>query len=149
MQPKNLKYYDWFNDFEPEILKNLNELLMADGIEPVKSLHGGWFKDNKWVNVGGGEYRNYWHVYLELWGDNVRNDSYDEVWFPNINDAAEWDYLYDEAEGFAISSNASHNYVDADTNWPKHLVTAVKKMLADNGFCTDPDGESILIWWCW
>ena len=51
MKTKTINSYDWIEDVGPEILKNLNELLVAKGIEPLHDLHGGSFLDNKWVGV--------------------------------------------------------------------------------------------------
>ena len=61
MTPKQADYYDWFEDLEPIVLANLNEILVGKGIEPVRDLHGGAFKDGKWVGIlESKDYRNYW-----------------------------------------------------------------------------------------
>lgn len=149
MKSKTLNYYDWFEDLKPQILENLNEILAEKGINPVRDLHGGAFKDGKWVGILESEdYRNYWHVWLELWGEGVRNDSYDTVWFPNIHDDDSddgWSWVYEKAEQFATERNKDHS----DPKWACDLVTAVRKMLKDNGFCKDLDGEEIVIWYSW
>jgi hypothetical protein len=83
MTPKTVEYYDWFEDLQPIILANLNEILVSKGITPLHDLHGGQFYEGKWERVNGhSDYRNYWHAYIDLWGERVRNDSYDEIYFP-------------------------------------------------------------------
>ena len=73
MKTKQVTVYDWIEDIGPELLNNLNTLLVAKGIEPLKSFHGGTFLDNKWVGVlESKDYRNYWHGYLELWGEHLQ-----------------------------------------------------------------------------
>jgi len=145
MQAKTTQYYDW-NDIEPEILKNLNELLVADGIDPIPDLHGGTFKDGKWVGIlESNDYRNYWHVYLELWGERLYNDQYQVVYFDHPDN--EWSYSYEIAEKFCSKDRSGYDH--SDTNWARHLVTAVRKMLKDNNLITDPDGEEVVIWWSW
>ena len=77
MKTKQVTVYDWIEDVVPELLNNLNTLLVAKGIEPLKDLHGGAFLDNKWVGVmDSKDYRNYWHAYVDCWGDHLYNDSY-------------------------------------------------------------------------
>ena len=44
MRSKQITVYDWMEDFEPILLENLNELLEAEGTEPLEQLHG-YFKD--------------------------------------------------------------------------------------------------------
>ena len=51
MEKHTVDYYEWMDDVGPAILANLNELLVAKGIEPLRELHGGTFKDGKWVDV--------------------------------------------------------------------------------------------------
>lgn len=146
MTPKTITYYNFIEDLQPEILKNLNELLAADGIEPLDNLHGDSFKDGKWVSVTESkDYRNYWHLYLDLWGEHVRNDSFDEVWFPHVDNEDEWEYLYETALEFGQQIHRP----TTDPTWPKHLVTAVRKMIADHDLVKDQDGECILIKWSW
>ena len=83
MKSKSVDTFDWMEYVQPELLKHLNELLVAKGIEPLRELHGGTFLDGKWVGVlESNDYRNYWHAYLELWGERLRNDSYQSVYFP-------------------------------------------------------------------
>lgn len=144
MKAKSLSYYDWFDDVEPQILTNLNEILVGKGWEPVDSLHGGAYKDGKWVSISESkDYRNYWHVYLEIWGENIRNDNYDEVWFPNIDNDEDWDDLCAAAE------RRSKHHPTTDPKWPIDLVNAVRKMLRDNGRCKDPESQCIVFWYSW
>ena len=143
MTPKTVEYYDWFEDLQPIILANLNEILAGKGIDPVRDLHGGSFKDGKWVSVSDSrDYRNYWHVYLELWGERVRNDSYDEVYYPWSDDDEEWAYWYEQAEKFADIKRSG--YPHTDPKWACDLVTAVRKMCRDHDLY-----EGVLIKWSW
>ena len=146
LKPKMIATYDWMNDIHPIILKNLNELLVAEGIEPIRDMHGGYFKDGKWVKpLGSDDYRNYWHVYGALFGEKLSNDNYQVVYFPHPDDDKGWDYLYELAEKFASGSTHKHS----DPKWPRNLVTAVRKMYKENLPIDDPDGSRIVFWWCW
>ena len=93
MKTKTIETYDWIEDVQPELLKNLNELLVAKGIEPLEHLHGGSFLDGKWVSIlKSKDYRNYWHAYLELWGEGLDNDNYQAMWFPEHDYDKGWEY---------------------------------------------------------
>ena len=147
MKVRTSEYYNWAEDFQPEILKNLNELLVADGIEPLKNLHGGTFKDGKWGHRGAdiNDYRNYWHVYLELFGEGLSNDQFQVVYFDHPDN--DWEYWYSLAEQFADKARSGYDH--SDPKWACHLVTAVRKMLKDHNLITDPDGKALTIWWSW
>ena len=146
MKTELIKTYNWIEDFGPAILKNLNELLVAEGTDPISQLHGGSFKDGKWVDVlKSDDYRNYWHVYLALFGDDLRNDSYQRVYFPHYNDAEQWGYISDRAE----ESTSGKNYKHSDPKWARNLVTALRKTLEENIEPDDADGYRIVFWWCW
>lgn len=141
IQPKTTEYYDWFEDLEPIIIANLNEILVSKGIDPVRDLHGGSFKDGHWVGVlESRDYRNYWHVYLDLWGERVRNDSFDTAYYPWCNDDEEWAYWYGQAEKFAQRGSYEHS----DPRWACDLVDAVRKMCRDHNLY-----EDVLIKWSW
>lgn len=141
MTPKSTEYYDWFEDLQPVILANLNEILVSKGIDPLQDLHGGNFKDGKWVGVlESDDYRNYWHVYLDLWGENVRNDSYDQVYY--ACDDEEWDYYYEQAEQFGDVTRSGYKH--SDPKWACDLVDAVRKMCRDHNLY-----EFVLIKWSW
>ena len=141
IQPKTTEYYDWFEDLEPIILSNLNEILVSKGIDPVRDLHGGAFKDGKWVGVlESRDYRNYWHAYLELWGERVRNDTFDEVYYPWCDDEDEWAYWYERAS----NPKSRSIYPWSDPKWACDLVHAVRKMCRDHNLY-----ESVLIKWSW
>jgi hypothetical protein len=143
MTPKTVEYYDWFEDLEPIVLENLNEILVSKGIEPVKNLHGGAFKDGKWVSVlESKDYRNYWHAYLDLWGERVRNDSYDEAYYNWCDDDEEWSYCYEQAEKFGDVKGSGYNH--SDPKWACDLVDAIRKMCRDHNLY-----EGILIKWSW
>lgn len=138
MKVKQTDYYDWFEDFEPEVLKNLNDLLAAKGVDPVGDLHGGWLADNiEWRGVGSGEYVNFWHAYLDVWGEQIRNDSYVVTYFPP-DDQAEWDYCKE-----LIEKNNRNKLATL-------IVDAVQKVVKDNGlYDKHGDCKPTTIWFSW
>ena len=143
MTPKTTEYYDWHEQLEPVILANLNEILVSKGIDPLDDLHGGNFKDGKWVGVLESEdYRNYWHVYLELWGERIRNDVYDIAYFPYSDDDPGWSYFYEGAVKSCEHRNKLGHH--SDPEWANDLVDAVRKMCRDHDLY-----ERVLIWWSW
>jgi hypothetical protein len=134
--PRTTCYYDWHKDLEPEILLHLNNLLHERGIEPVKSLHGGYLKDGKWVNEHQETYVNFWHAYLDCWGDDVRNDSFALTHFAG------------DDEGWA----RIRKYVDESRSSVAVLVVdAVRKTIEQNDFPRDwcDELEPVLIWFSW
>ena len=142
MKSHTVQYYNFTEDLQPEILKNLNELLVAQGIEPLTHLHGGSFKDGKWVSIlDSNDYRNYWHVYVDLWGDGIRNDSYESMYFPCDDSDEEWQYYYDKADKFG-----QDRYPRSDSLWARDLVTAVRKMFRDHNLFSE---DAIVIKWSW
>lgn len=146
MKKHNTDYFDWQEDVEPVIVANLNELLVAKGVEPVRDLHGGSFKDGKWVGVGeSDDYRNYWHAYIELWGEGLSNDNFQQEWFPDPSDDEGWQYLTDRLRKWAVAY-----YKPTDPNWTDDLVIAMRKLVKEH-FPLDEDGDScrIVFWWCW
>jgi hypothetical protein len=141
IQSKTAEYYDWFEDLEPIIVANLNEILVNKGIDPVPDLHGGAFKDGKWVGVlESRDYRNYWHAYLELWGERIRNDSWDEAYYAESDDDEDWSYWYEKA----ANPKGRSVYPWADPKWACDLVDAVRKMCRDHNLY-----DCVLIKWSW
>jgi hypothetical protein len=137
MTPKTLEYYDWFEDIEPEIVKNLNLLLADRGIEPVTSPYGGYLNGTEWVGAGQGEYVNFWHAYVDLWGEGIHNDSYVNTYYP-VNDDTEWNYLKD-----ILIGNNKHKLTLL-------LVDAVRMMVEEHNFYDENgDCEPIVIWYSW
>jgi hypothetical protein len=146
VKSKTIKTYDWIEDVGPELLKNLNELLDAKGIEPLSDLHGGSFKDGKWVGYDvpdTNDYRNYWHAYLEAWGERMYNDSYQLVRFSDPDDDQEWEWYIDHLRTWATSQY--RNYEHADPNWTDDLVTAMRRVVKEHF----DDYEDVVFWWCW
>ena len=141
MKTTIIEAYDWMEDVGPELLKNLNELLVAKGIGPLKQLHGGKFKDGRWVGImDSNDYRNYWHAYIELWGERLHNDSYQSMYFHEHDNDEEWDYCKERLREWAVS-----HYKPTDPNWTDDLVTAMRKLVVEHF----PDDERIVFWWCW
>ena len=150
IQTKTVETYDWMEDIEPILLENLNKILAQHGFEPARDLHGGAFKDGKWVGISDSkDYRNYWHVYIDLWGDKLHNDSYQKEYFPNVDDDEEWDYLYERADKFANNRYNGHEHTDP--HWARHIVTSVRKMLREHFTPNDVfgDGYKLTFWWSW
>lgn len=131
METKTTSYYDFYNAFQPELLKNINELLVQEGTDPVNSLHGGFWHDGKWVDPGEGEYRNYWHAYLDCWGDGIRNDSYVSTYFADSDEDPDWEWYYEEV-------------TKRRGEYAKVLVDAVRKMVKEHNLY----GE-VTIWFSW
>jgi hypothetical protein len=150
MKTEQITTYNWQQDVGPELLKNLNEILEAKGIEPLHDLHGGRFKDGKWVGFGieTNDYRNYWHAYIELWGERLFNDSYQNVWFNDADDDSEWDYCRDRLR--AWSSGRYRGSAHADPNWTDDLVTAMRQVVKEH-FPSDGTygGHPVVFWWSW
>jgi len=149
MKTQTIETYDWQEDVEPELLKNLNELLVAKGIDPMEQLHGGAFLDGKWVSVSQSrDYRNYWHAYVEMWGERLHNDSYQNVWFNDADDDEEWVYCRDRLREWSASPTNGHTHVDP--NWTDDLVIALRKVVKEH-FPKDEKhgGHPVVFWWCW
>jgi hypothetical protein len=139
-----MEYFDWMEDVGPAILQNLNELLVAKNIEPLVQLCGGSFKDGKWVGIlDSKDYRNYWHVYLELFGEGLRNDQYQVEYFPEVED--DWYRCYELADKFCEEQQRS-GYDHTDPHWARDLVTATKKWVDEN---VDPHNPKVTFWWSW
>ena len=145
MRKHTVDYYDWIDDVGPAILVKLNQLLVAKGVDPLEELHGGTFKDGKWVGVLESEdYRNYWHAYLHLWGENLNNDSFQVTYFADPDDDEQWEYCIKRLREWAVEV-----YKPADPNWTDDLVIAVRGMVREN-FTLDEYGScKVLFWWCW
>lgn len=141
MKTATIQTYDWMQDVGPELLNNLNELLEAKGIEPLHDLHGGSFLDGKWVGVlESKDYRNYWHAYLELWGEKLHNDSYQSMWFNEYDNDEEWDYCKERLREWAVS-----HYKPTDPNWTDDLVDAMRKVVKEHF----PYDEEVVFKWSW
>ena len=148
IKSRNVKVYDWMEHVQPVLLQYLNELLVQDGIEPLHDLHGGRFKDGKWVGYdvpGTNDYRNYWHAYLEAWGEGLRNDDYQRVhfWHPDLD--KEWDAIAEQLEQWSVS-----HYEPTDPKWTRHLVQAMRRLVREDLPCSeDEDFTEIVFWWSW
>jgi len=141
MKTETIEVYDWMEDVDPELLKNLNELLVAKGIDPTHDLHGGSFKDGKWVGVlESNDYRNYWHAYLELWGERLHNDSYQSVYFPEHDSDEEWDYCKERLRKWAVGY-----YKPTDPYWTDDLVDAMRRVVKEHF----PNDEEVVFKWSW
>jgi hypothetical protein len=136
MKSYTVKYYDWFEHIQPELLKTITETLASQGIAPPPDgFRGGYFKDGQWVDTGEGEYIDYWHVYLNRWGEHIRNGSYVNTYFPP-NDPEEWDqHRYDITKEYG--------------SWAVVVLDAVYKMLVDHKIYDQHGEAEMLIWFGW
>jgi hypothetical protein len=147
MEKHTVEYYDWIEEVGPDILVKLNELLVAKGIESLEELHGGTFKDGKWVGVlESNDYRNYWHAYLHLWGEDLRNDSFQFAYFPDPDDDEEWNDCNRRLREWTV---AYRGYEHSDPNWTDDLVTAVRGVVKENFPANEYGTHKVLFWWCW
>lgn len=145
MKKQTVDYYDWIDDVKPVLLSNLNELLVAKGVQPLQDFHGGSFKDGKWVGVlESRDYRNYWHAYIEVWGEHLSNDSYQVVYFPDPDDDEQWEYYIKLLREWAVKV-----YNPTDPNWTDDLVIAVRKLVKENFTVDDSESCRTVFWWCW
>jgi hypothetical protein len=145
IKSRDVKVYDWQEHVRPVLLQYLNELLVQDGIEPVRDLHGGHFLNGKWNGPGGSrDYRDYWHAYLEIWGGDLRNDSYQRVhfWHPDYDE--EWDYIAERLEEWSVS-----HYEPTDPKWTRHLVQAMRRLVREDFPIDSVEGTEIVFWWSW
>ena len=141
MKKYTVDYYNWIEDIGPVLLANINELLVAKGIEPLTQLAGGSFLNGKWVDVlDSNDYRNYWHAYIHIWGERLNNDSYQGVYFPNPDIDEEWQWYIDELRRWASS-----HYTPSDPNWTDDLIIAMRKLVKENF----PLDQEVIFWWCW
>jgi len=106
MTPKILHYYEW-DDIQVELCKNLN-------IPETQ------FRSMSRDDCFRGDC---WHVWLSLWGDRVRNDLFDSVWFFPSDEKGdkdgEWGYLEEQA-------------VKEYGEWARAFVKAVEKLVIDH-----------------
>jgi hypothetical protein len=148
MQTMNVEAYDWIELFGPALEANLKTLLEAKGIAAPEDLHGGAYLDGRWVGVlESKDYRNYWHAYIELWGDGLRNDNYQVAYFPLTDDVEEWQYYKTLAREWA--NGPYRTYDHTDPNWTDDLVEAVRLTLEQNIEPTDAGGYKLVFWWSW
>lgn len=146
MRKQTVEYYEWIDDVGPVLLANLNELLVAKGVEPVRELHGGKFKDGKWVDIlDGDDYRNYWHAYIHLWGKDISNDSFQKAYFPDPGDDDGWQHCTDDLREWVTKYKTT-----ADPTWTDDLVSAMRNVVKDH-FLLDEHGDycKVVFWWCW
>ena len=80
LHAQTLSYYDW--DDIQQFLCNQ----MGIGIEQFRDYH----------EVVGGEYKDFWHVWISINYDQVRNDSYETCFFDMLIDALGEDGEVDE-----------------------------------------------------
>lgn len=147
MEKRTVDYYDWIKEVGPAILAKLNGLLAAKGIDPLDQLHGGNFKDGKWVgSLESRDYRNYWHAYVELWGEDLRNDNFQFAYFPDPDDDEEWEGCAAELRAWTIKYRT---YEHGDPNWADDLVSAVRAVVRENFQANGYGTYKVLFWWCW
>jgi len=137
MKSHTVKYYDWFQDVQPTLYNNLCAALTKSGITPPPDFRGGPFKDGKWTdhNTPDYDYIDFWHMYMDVFEEKVRNDSYILTYFPD-NDVVEWDHI-------------RYNAVQKHGKLALALVDAVYKMLVDNKIYDKHGSARMVIWFSW
>lgn len=70
LEKQTLSYYDW-NDIKQFLTEKMNI-----DISNFRNYH----------KVVGGEYKDFWHVWLDIVYQDVKNDSYKTYWFDMILD---------------------------------------------------------------
>lgn len=127
MNPKSTTYYDWFEDIQPCLAKNIG-ITYDQFREYHKVVHPG-YNDIKGYDR---RYYDFWHVWLEFWGERVRNDSYDTAWFQDADYDEEWAYFYETA-------------IEKYGEWATKLVDAVRQMVREHGMAD----KEIIIRYSW
>lgn len=114
MKTHKLEYVKW-EDVEKELCKNI-------GIDRT------YFRDYHNLDKSAGKYCDFWHVWIFLWGEHIKNDSYDRYFFSKFD----WEYH---------NKRAKEKYGE----WAIKLVDAVKKMVEEN-FKYE---EEVVIYYSW
>lgn len=104
---KTLIYYDW-DDIEKQLCEYMN-------IEPK------YFRN--YHQVVGGEYKDFWHVWIKLVYDDVRNDSYISMHIEMFKDR--------------------EDMFDRFGNWIQTFLDAINKLFEEL------NTEEIVIHYCW
>lgn len=115
MTPHKMIYYNWFNDIQPELCKNIG------------------ITENQMSEYVDGKYRNYWHVWLEIFSEDVQNDTYSRMYFPDDDD-------------YSCYKAALQKVIDDGRYgpWAFDLIDAVQKMVNDHNL----HGE-VIIYFSW
>jgi len=115
MTPRQITYYNWFDDIQPELCRNIG--ITEDEI-------------SEYVN---GEYRNYWHVWLKIFAEDVQNDTFNKMYFPEDNN-----YNYYKATLQKLIDTGQYG------PWAFDLIDSVQKMVNDHNL----QGE-VIIYFSW
>lgn len=129
---KTVTYYDYFKDIRPAICRHL-------GIEEkhFRNYHKVVYPN--WEELYGYHkqlisrpYYDFWHVWLELYGEKLHNDSFVKTNFG----------MPDEEPSEYLVNQLKEKYGD----WSLKLLDAVKALQIEQGW----DGEKdIVIWYSW
>lgn len=109
MKPKTIEYYDWFKQVQPELCR-----LMGIDDEYFRDYH----------KIVGGDYKDFWHVYLTLFDIKGNDTFYEQFWDGSEN-------------------NLSSDLVESEYGkWALLLIEALDKLHKEYG-------EELLIWISW
>lgn len=131
LKPKQVNFYNW-NDIEPHLHRH-----MGVAKEFFRDYHKVVHPDYDKMPISNRPYYDFWHVWLEFWGENIRNDTYVRTWFDHVDDDEAWD---------RTKENVTKKYGE----WAILLVDGVRSLQREQGWGTgDEEAEDILIWYSW
>lgn len=128
IKPKKIAYYDWFKDIEPALCRHLKIKT-----KHFRDYHEFLYTKKELAAMKEKPYYDLWHVWLELWGDKLLNDSYVNVRYPHPDATEEWDYLKEVVK---------KGYGD----WAVDLIEATRNLCIEQGWTRE---EKIVIWFSW
>jgi len=115
MKPRELLYYDWVDDIKPAIIQHM-------GIDSEQFYVWRRLPDPDLTNpmTHTRIFRNYWNLFIELWGKNIVIGSHIPIRFADPDNDTEWQQLYD------------HAFIYGE--WATAIVSGVREMVRENDF---------------
>ena len=111
-----MSYYDW-DDFQTAICRAMG---IAD--DKFRDYHDVVFPSLEAYSSADSPYYDCWHVWMSVFDENVRNDSYSTVWFQEPDEPGdkdgEWAYIEEKA-------------VKEYGEWSRTFVKAVAQVVAE------------------
>lgn len=129
MKSNTMEYY-LFDDIEEELCNN-----MGIPIDKFRDYHEIIYPNYEELPMDEQPYCDLWHVWIFLFGDNIKNDSYDSVWFPlpdTGNKDDNWGYTEEKS-------------VKEYGEWSRKFVKAIEKLVADH----DLGDKETVIYYSW
>ena len=124
-QPKTVEYYDWFEDIQPALCRHLDidKKYFRDYHEVVHP---------DYESMKPRPYYDFWHVWLTVYGDNLRNDSYVKVYFGGAEEPSEY-----------LVENITKEYGP----WAVKLLDATRALCIEQGW--NEEDKAIIVWFSW